>query len=197
MFYRRNGFTVDGLEPNREAAAVAHSQGFEVHTALIDDFFPSEPYDVIVLSNVLEHSLDPRLMLFHVRRLLKPGGEVWISCPNNKSWLRMISRKSWINWHVPFHIVHFSRSSLVQLLSLQGFTMTGIKDETPALWASQSVIASLFAHPGYKTKLLRNPLIIGILTAVFRGTLFPFFWVGNKLGMGDCLVVTASKTSDP
>jgi 2-polyprenyl-3-methyl-5-hydroxy-6-metoxy-1,4-benzoquinol methylase len=195
MFYRRSGFTVEGLEPNRKAAAIARSQGFDVHAEFIDDFFPPEPYDVIVLSNVLEHSLDPKLTLFHVRRLLKPGGEVWISCPNNKSWLRMIFRKSWINWHVPFHIAHFSRSSLVHLLSLQGFTITGIKNETPALWVAQSVISSLFAHRGYKTRLLRNPFVIGILTAMFRGVLFPFFWIGNKFRMGDCLIVTAKKVA--
>ena len=48
----------------------------------------AEAYDVAVLSNVLEHALDPAVMLCDVARILKPGGEVWISCPNAASWLR-------------------------------------------------------------------------------------------------------------
>ena len=65
--------------------------------------------------------LDPRLMLADVHRLLKPGGEVWISLPNSRSWLRGLFGRSWINWHVPFHITHFSADRLRSLLAEAGF----------------------------------------------------------------------------
>jgi len=193
MFYQRNGFCVEGLEVNREAAAVARLQGFTVHDGPLDDSFVPDQYDVAVLSNVLEHATDPERMLARISRILKPGGEVWISCPNSSSWLRKVFPKSWINWHVPFHVIHLSRQTLADLLTRQGFAVTGIKNETPALWAAQSVIAALFARQGQKTQLLRNPVLIGTLMAVFRGLLFPFLWAGNRLGRGDCLVVTARK----
>lgn len=193
MLYRQNGFCVEGLEVNRAAAAVARVQGFVVHAGRLEDFLPSEPYDIVVLSNVLEHSTDPEDMLARVRNVLKPGGEVWISCPNSRSWLRQVFSKAWINWHVPFHVTHLSRATLGNLLSRRGFAVTGIKEETPALWAAQSVIAALTARPGRKTQSLRNPLLVGILLAVFRGLLFPLLWGGNRLGRGDCLVVTARK----
>ena len=71
-------------------------------------FRPAERYDVVVLSNVLEHFLDPKAALADIARILRPGGELWISCPNARSWLRALCGRAWINWHVPFHIVHFT-----------------------------------------------------------------------------------------
>jgi len=86
--YARNGFQVEGLELNATAAAVAESIGFDVYTCLLDEFHPSNSYDVAVLSNVLEHSLNPGQMLLEVKRILARGGQTWISCPNSESWLR-------------------------------------------------------------------------------------------------------------
>src|ERR1700722_2102907 len=111
--FARNGFSqLEGLEVNENAANVARKAGFTVYTCLIEEFVPQNPYDVAILSNVLEHSLDPRRMLTDVNRVLAPGGEVWISLPNSQSWLRKAFGRSWINWHVPFHISHFSTTTL-------------------------------------------------------------------------------------
>jgi hypothetical protein len=45
------------------------------------------------------------------------GVRVWISCPNSESWLRRTFGRSWVNWHVPFHVSHFSSGTLRQLLA--------------------------------------------------------------------------------
>ena len=193
QFYRRNGWQAEGLELNENAAGVARSMGFTVHTALIADFTPSTLYDVIVLSNVLEHSLNPREMLQHVKRLLKPGGHVWISCPNGNSLFRKIFGRFWINWHVPFHIAQFSPGTLRRVLLDSGFADPTVHQETPALWVAHSLIARLCAEPGKPTTLLRNPLLIMLLIALVRGTLFPLLWLFNRLERGDCLVVAARK----
>lgn len=193
LFYRRNGWQAEGLELNENAAAVARAQGFAVHTALIEDFVPEHLYDVVILSNVLEHSLDPLDMLEHVKRLLNPGGQVWISCPNGNSWLRTVFGRFWINWHVPFHIVQFTTSTLESMLQQSGFTSVSVHNETPALWVSHSIIASLYAKQGKPTRQLRNPILIMLLITLIRGTLFPVLLLFNRLNRGDCLVVRAEK----
>jgi SAM-dependent methyltransferase len=191
--YARNGFQAEGAELNETAAAVAREAGFTVFTGPLDDFIPAVPYDVAVLSNVLEHSLDPKAMLLSVRRLLKPAGEVWISCPNRRSWLRPVFGWWWINWHVPFHITHFSRTAVRDLLEASGFGQIEIREITPALWVASSMVARLFARRGRPTRQLRNPFVIFPLVLVCRALLFPLFFWGNRAGRGDCLVVVASK----
>jgi 2-polyprenyl-3-methyl-5-hydroxy-6-metoxy-1,4-benzoquinol methylase len=191
--YQHNGFEAEGLEFNETAAMVARTQGFIVHTELLEQFQPIASYDVAILSNVLEHSLDPKDTLIHVRRILKPDGRVYISCPNNQSWLRFLFGRHWINWHVPFHIVHFSSATLSCLLRDTGFQIIQIQQRTPALWVAHSLIARLFAQKGQPTRQLRSPLLVASLILIIRGLLFPLLWLGNQFGRGDCLVVTARK----
>jgi SAM-dependent methyltransferase len=191
--YARNGFHVEGLELNETAAAVARQSGFIVHTCDLGDLKPSLAYDVAVLSNVLEHSLDPRQMLLDVGRNLKPGGRLWVSCPNSQSWLRNAFGRFWINWHVPFHISQFSPRTVKDLLEETGFTAIEIDQATPALWVSMSMIAKLFAKEGLPTRKLRNPILVISLLFLMRFVCFPALWFHNRLGRGDCLLVTATK----
>ena len=193
--YRRNGFDVEGLELNERSANIARRKGFTVHTDLLEDFRPEAAYEVVVVSNVLEHSLDPRAMLTHISRVLKPGGHVWISCPNARSWLRSIFGVCWINWHVPFHISFFSPTSLRALLKETGFCRVSVRQITPALWISSSIVALVFARRGRMTTELRSPRLIPGLVLLTRGILFPLLFLGNRLGRGDCLVLTATRSA--
>lgn len=193
--FSRNGFKeLEGLEVNDMAAAVARKAGFTVHTCLIDDFVPQKLYDVAILSNVLEHSLNPRKMLTDVRRTLAQGGQIWISCPNSQSWLRRWFGRSWINWHVPFHISHFSSETLRKLLTEAGYSQIRIQQVTPALWVAQSWIARLFAKKGSKTWQLRNPLLTVLFMGFARLILFPKLWFENRRGRGDCLLAVATRS---
>ncbi|HYA86566.1 MAG TPA: class I SAM-dependent methyltransferase [Nitrospirota bacterium] len=193
-FYTRNGYTAEGLEFNETAAAVAESQGFSVYTRPLEEYPQlKEKYDVVVLSNVLEHLLDPKRTLKSIKDILKQNGRLWISCPNNKSWLSSVFGKYWINWHVPFHVVHFSASGLRKLLQDSGFIVREIRHETPSLWVAHSIIVRLLAKRGKPTGQLRNPFLVMTLMLLVRGALFPILWIGNLVGRGDCLVVTAYK----
>lgn len=193
--YSRNGFQVEGLELNETAAALARQPGFHVHTCLLENFKPEIPFDVAVLSNVLEHSLDPRGMLQDVHRILAPGGQVWISCPNSRSWLRKALGPSWLNWHVPFHIFHFSPKTLQQLLTETGFADIQVSQITPALWVAQSLIVYSSAKKGTKTRQMRNPLLTLCFMLLARFVLFPLLWLGNMRGQGDCLLAIAKKSN--
>lgn len=160
---------------------------------MLNELDPKTRYDVAVLSNVLEHSLDPRQMLLGIHRILADGGKVWISCPNNESWLRKVFGRSWINWHVPFHIFHFAPATLRQLLVETGYGHVEIRQITPALWVAQSLIAWFFARESKKTRQLRNSFLILLLMIFSRFVLFLALWIGNLWGHGDCLLAVATK----
>jgi hypothetical protein len=124
---------------------------------------------------------------------LKLGGQVWISCPNSQSWLRKLFGRSWINWHVPFHLFHFSSKTLRELLERSGFEIRELKCATPSHWMSQSIVAAISARRGRKTRYLRSPLLVAALMLFCRFVLFSLLWVGNFSGHGDCLVVEANR----
>jgi 2-polyprenyl-3-methyl-5-hydroxy-6-metoxy-1,4-benzoquinol methylase len=192
-FYKANGFEAQGLELNSHAADVARSKGFIVYGSTLEEFEQDQKFDVIVLSNVLEHSLDPSKMLAAIYRLLNSGGIVCISCPNSESWLRKTFGRYWINWHVPFHLTHFSQKTLTDLLVKNYFIVKRVKNSTPALWVAHSIITRLFFVPGKVTAQLRSaPLVAGMIL-VIRGLFFPFLWLGNLSGRGDCIVLIARK----
>ncbi len=191
--YARNGFQVEGLELNPSAAAVARESGFTVHVGDTTDFAAPEAYDVVVLSNVLEHAPDPKKVLSNVHGNLTPGGQLWISCPNSRSWLRKVFGRSWINWHVPFHISQFSPQTVTTLVEKAGFTRIEIHHVTPALWVAMSIIAKMFAKQGQPTRQLRNPVLVATLLFLIRFAAFPMLWLQNIRGRGDCLLITASK----
>jgi len=193
-FYQGHGFVAEGLELNSKAAEVARGKGFNVYGSTLEGFSTQNKYDVVVLSNVLEHSLNPGDMLLHIHRLLNPNGQVWISCPNSRSWLSSAFGRFWINWHVPFHVVHFSPDTLRELLKKSQFEVAEIRQETPALWVAHSIIARLFAKRGQPSSQLRSAPLVASLILLIRGLLFPFLWLGNLSDRGDCLVVVARKS---
>lgn len=191
--YRHNGFAAEGLDLNRTAARTARELGHTVHEVPLEDFQPEAPYSVVVLSNVLEHTLDPKRMLLDAARILESHGQVWISCPNSQSWLRWLFGRSWINWHVPFHISHFSPQNLRQLLAETGFAEIKMRQSTPAAWVASSILVSVFARPERATRQLRNPMLFAAVMLLVRVLLFPVLFLGNRLGSGDCLIATARK----
>jgi 2-polyprenyl-3-methyl-5-hydroxy-6-metoxy-1,4-benzoquinol methylase len=190
-FYDRNGFHVEGLEINPKAAATAREKGFTVHTMPLEQFFPERAYDIVVLSHVLEHAPYPRSLLTKVRSLLRPQGEVWISCPNAASRWRRIFGRHWINWHVPYHLWHFSPQSLAILLSLTQFKLAEMQTCTPAIWIAQSLCAALGGRKKRINRWLRSAPMIGLLMLTARGLLLPLLEPAKGNYAGDCLIVTA------
>ncbi len=191
--FTESGFRAEGVEPNPAAWKTAQRAGLHAHLGNLADRPADDPYDVIVMSNVLEHVQDPAGAVAQARARLRPGGELWISCPNADSWLRHRFGPDWINWHPPFHLVHFTEASLVELLEREGFEVTSCKTLTPALWAAQSAIAKRWARPGEPTLALRRPVLLAAALLLCRVFLGPVLWLTDRRHQGDCLLVRAKR----
>jgi SAM-dependent methyltransferase len=192
-FFGRSGFRAEGVEPNPVACEVAQALGLRAHLGNLSDLPANELFDVIVMSNVLEHMQNPTEALEQAWERLRPGGEVWISCPNAQSWLRHRFGSAWINWHPPFHLVHFTGDALGALLRRVGFEVTELRTITPALWLAQSVIAARWAQPGRSTLALRRSGLVAALLLAGRGVLGPLLWINDRRHRGDCLLVRARR----
>ena len=63
--------------------------GLDVVTGTLEDAaFPEASFDLIVQKDLLEHVSHPRRHLGETRRLLRPGGAVWLITPNGEANLR-------------------------------------------------------------------------------------------------------------
>jgi 2-polyprenyl-3-methyl-5-hydroxy-6-metoxy-1,4-benzoquinol methylase len=107
------GWRVLGVEPDPRAAAVARSQGLDVHLGgieILDEI--SGEFDLITMSHVIEHVHDPISLLRACRRLLRSGGRIWIETPNLDSIGHSIYGASWRGLEPPRHLVLFTYLSL-------------------------------------------------------------------------------------
>jgi hypothetical protein len=131
------------------------------------------------------------MMLAEVRRLLRPGGEVWISCPNAASLWRRVFGRAWVNWHVPFHLWHFSPKTLQKLLDSAHYRIITINTFTPALWVTQSICLKLSRKAGGRNRLIRCAPLIALMTLTIKLFSPPFFHNINQQMAGDCLIIVA------
>lgn len=80
--------------------------------------FPSPmlpQFDLITLFDVFEHLLDPEIYLLALKRALKPGGVLVISCPDMGKWVaRLLGSKYYL--YCPMHFSYFNRRNINLML---------------------------------------------------------------------------------
>lgn len=141
-----------GIEPDQNVRPVVEALGLKVHIGLFHDIpYPDNYFDYITMSQVLEHIHDPIELLKSFRRILKDDGQIIIGVPNVDSRLRKKYGSRWLNWHVPYHINHFSGKSLNLLAEKSGYKVTGVRTYTPNLWVDlQKRLASYSVREGIR-----------------------------------------------
>jgi SAM-dependent methyltransferase len=116
-------FDVEGVELNEESAERARHAGFTVHTGRLDDVPAGAGYDVVVAIQLIEHLPDPGELLAGARRVLRPGGALYVATPaiDSASFALLGAQHT----HVASfgHVVLFSRAGLTALADDHGFVV--------------------------------------------------------------------------
>jgi methionine biosynthesis protein MetW len=133
---RDHGNTVLAIEPDPERAAVARARGLAVHNGLLDEAFLAEhgAFDVVMASDVVEHTAAPAELLQMMVRALRPGGLLLISVPNVA------------HWTVRLNLL-FGRFD---------YAPVGIMDVTHLRWFTTRTIADLVNRAGFEILELRH-----------------------------------------
>jgi 2-polyprenyl-3-methyl-5-hydroxy-6-metoxy-1,4-benzoquinol methylase len=140
---RALGAEVRGIEADPNVQRIADELGLRIHIgSLLDEPFASEQFDLVVLNQVIEHMPDPALTLDRLRSRLKRGGRIVLVFPNVESFWRRLSGDSWINWHIPYHLHHFSRSGFERMAARLGYEVRSVRTITPNLWTILQIRAS-------------------------------------------------------
>jgi len=157
-------YRMSAVEPSPFLAERIRRRGaYDVFEGAFEDFSPADPYDAVLLMDMIEHAADPRRLLRHVREVLRPGGILFVCTVDSRALLyglgRILGRVSHISKtaHYLVHRVYcqqhnwyFNRAALGQVVGEAGFTVLD--------------------HQGYEfplDRLRENPAVVAGLRGVY------------------------------
>jgi len=117
------GYEAVGFDLREESVRRMRELGYEAHCADFMTYDAPRSFDVVSMADVLEHMPFPRPALRHARKLLKPGGLLFVSMPNMDSfaWKELEREKRNPYWGELEHFHNFGRARLHALLEETGF----------------------------------------------------------------------------
>lgn len=124
---QKAGWQATGLEPDAGARQkAAELYGLNILPAGELYHLPGGQYDAITLWHVLEHVHHLQEDLRQAKKLLRPGGKLFIAVPNYTSLDASVYKESWAAYDVPRHLYHFSPEAMKTLLLAHGLQITGM-----------------------------------------------------------------------
>lgn len=142
------GFDVDALElAEFERECTRALAGVEPEPVAFERFEGTpRGYDAILMSQILEHAVDPAAWLEKARRLLSPGGVLAVALPNFDSFVRLVLGTRDPMVQPPDHLNYWNRKGLVSLLTASSLSVmaTGSVSRLPG-----SVLTDRVAMPEF------------------------------------------------
>ena len=112
----QRGWQVQGVDFDPMAVGKARSLGLQVHCGDVSQLsLSTEEFDAVVMSHVIEHVPDPRLLLSECARLLRPGGRAVMVTPNVNSISHWLFGRHWRGLEPPRHLHLFAAAPLRRL----------------------------------------------------------------------------------
>jgi len=170
-----------GLEPNAKCETILNDKAKILNITLKEHLENiNDAYDYVCLFQVLEHITNPYELLNDVKKILKTGGKLIISVPNNDSYLKYMINGI-LNFP-PHHLIRWTKNSLNKIgevLELKNiFTIELPLDDihhTNYSYAIGKKITSLLFFQKHKE------LNLSISNKINNILSRPFYWSLNKL----------------
>ena len=138
-----------------------------------DMVFDNGTYDLVILSQVLEHITDPYNMLIKIKKLISPDGVLAIAVPNINSFLVKILKENESScFWIPQHVTYFSKKGLYYLLKRSGFE---IMHHTYITRIPYNILSKRYKLQGGLRKLANN---------FTRISQIPFVKIMDMFGLG-------------
>lgn len=127
---RKRGWETVGVEPSPSLSHLAQKHGYPVYNCFLHQVPETEfgNYDVVALSDVLEHISEPIQFLQTARRFFNMNGILYVKVPNarwnvfKQALLNMMGRRPDQGlWDSYEHVVHYTDRTLQKMLQTAGF----------------------------------------------------------------------------
>lgn len=183
-----------GIETNSDAAAQARNLGITVHNSSINEAeLPAASCDAITLLQVIEHLADPARVVARLAGALRPGGVLYVNCPNVDS----VSLRLFGNRHTHLsplaHINMFSPVTLARLLSEAGLETVLVGTENLDIAASD-LAAWLLKRKSFVHRM--NATLPPTVDRLWRrgSGLRPLHWTLRRFHLGSYVFAAGRKT---
>lgn len=125
---QQSGWTVSALEPEEQARRkAADLYGLQLQDSSKLFELEENQFDAITLWHVIEHVHSLHQYLDQLKKVLKPGGIIFIAVPNYTSYDAVLYKEFWAAYDTPRHLYHFSPTAMQKLLQSHGLQLKTIK----------------------------------------------------------------------
>jgi SAM-dependent methyltransferase len=159
----RRGHRAVGIDFSETAVASARSKGLTAYEGGLDDLprlvGAGARFDAIVLFQVIEHVAEPDALLTALERVLRPGGQLFLSCPGPRRFTRLIDEQQtgasdfWD--HPPHHVLRWTLPALRAWFARRGWRVLSAEEEPLSLIAAGSHVGVARA---IHRRCVRHPL---------------------------------------
>jgi 2-polyprenyl-3-methyl-5-hydroxy-6-metoxy-1,4-benzoquinol methylase len=132
--FKEKGCEVLGLDFNDEYLSIAKINKINVKKGSLNILKKNDKFDLIILSHVLEHVLNPDLFLKETTNYLSTNGVIYIEVPSLNSILNGVYDYDLRNYLHNTHISNFSIESLKLLGKKTGLKMIKSNDLIQSCW---------------------------------------------------------------
>ena len=97
-------FQMCAVEPSPYLAEqIRRRAGCSVFEGAFEDFSPPEPFDAVLLFDIIEHAADPRRLVRQAAAVLKPGGVLFVCTVDSRALLYRLGPAVWHAARVSSH----------------------------------------------------------------------------------------------
>ena len=124
---RRRACDVVGVDFNPEMVAHGAKHGITMFCGTLEDAeLDAGHFDVVTMTEYLEHEPHPFKVLTECRRITRPGGHVVIEVPLISSRGARWFKNYWSQLDLPRHLMFFTPATLGRMLAASGFEMVSV-----------------------------------------------------------------------
>jgi SAM-dependent methyltransferase len=188
------GWHVSGIEPNSRAAALGRSRGLEVHHGTVFDApLDGREFDVILMSQVIEHLPDPVEALRRAARWLGAGGKIILTTPNASSLAFRYFGSRWFPLEAPRHLFLFDPDTIRLMATAAGLRRRHSKTRCEgwivdfSIHYMQTQAALLPTDLVARAAMIRQSKLSRRRHQLGRKLIAPILSIGSFFGRGDLI----------
>ncbi len=174
---RNRNWDLTGIEPSPQLGSLAKKWwGLNIVQGFIEELdLPADTYDIVTMTDVFEHVVNPREVLGAAHRVLKSDGIVLIKVPNGLfNVLKYKARKAMgkkgesDDFDAYEHVLHYSESTLRKMVEACNFEVLEIFPEAPVqlpVW--HHYVGQYYQH---ESPFFMSPRVNSARAAIYRAS---------------------------